>query len=465
VTGLGRRSIIVTGVVCAALTALLLSSTYPRVYSSVATLLLRDDLDVRDEAVFIESEAMRDHVAERLGVDSLPPPATAITFSDAQLVEIVIESGDAITAATVANAYAESYIELREPIPDPVGYESAMADLRQSITGTTETIAALDAKGELSPEDQLLREIFVEQLADFEQQLDTLEGDPDRLGEVEMVPAATIDDPASVPGSPDTPKVVRLVLLAAAAGLVIGLIAWAILNRLDDTLRRPNDVAALRRRTPIIGRIPHDPSLQRRPATTRRRIDDTSLTSVHALRDEVLFLGLDEAIRVIQVCGASKGAGATTIATELALALSEYSTVALVDLDLRSPNIHRMVGFEGGPGLVDVLDDEPIDMTLHPVNERLAVIGAGRPPARPLGLLSRVRLDTMVDELRDRFDVVVLDTPDMAEFGDSTMIARLADAVIVVTRLGHTSAAEARSACRELDRVRAPILGFVVNDI
>ncbi|MEK7422521.1 MAG: CpsD/CapB family tyrosine-protein kinase [Actinomycetota bacterium] len=464
-TGLGRRSILVTAVVCAVGASLLLSATYNRVYQAEATLLLRDDLEPRDEAVLLGSESVRSSVAQFLGVDELPPRATIEPREGTQLIRIVVRSGDARTAAIVANAYADTYIDLRGTGPDTSDYDAALADLRASITGTTEAIAAINEQGELSADNELLRQLYADQLDALEQQLADLLADPTSLGEVDLVAAATYDTKATVPGSPERPQMLRAALLAAAAGLVIGLLAMFIGTRSDDTLRRPDDLAAIRRKIPIIGRIPHDPALRRRPALHRRRLDDTSLTAVHAMRDEVLFLGLDRTLRVIQVCGAARDAGATTIATELALALSEYSSVVLVDLDLRSPEIHRMVGVDDSIGMVDNLDAESIDMTLHPVQERLAVITAGKPPVQPLGLLSRMRLDAMMGELRDRFDVVVLDTPDLGTYGDSTMIARLADAVILVTRRGHTSTAAVRSACRELERVKAEILGFVVNDL
>jgi polysaccharide biosynthesis transport protein len=462
-----RRSIVATAVFSAVIASLLLTATYDRVYRAEAVLLMRDDVDVAKEVVLMRSLPMRAAVAHRLGAEGAPEPTIERRGSTQQL-SIVVRSGDPATAAAVANAYADAYIEYRGTTPDTSAYDRAMADLDASLVVAQHAIDTIESRrdvyGNLTPDDQLLRQLFAAQLADLEVQVDALRNDPASLVNAQQLPAATVQTKATLPGEPVEPRVVRSALIAALAGLLIGIIAIVIAERNDDTLRHTNDLLAIRRRMPIIGRIPHDPSLQRRPVNHRRRIDDASVSSVHLMRDEVLFLGLEPPTRVIQVCGASPGSGATTIATELALALSDYSSVVLVDLNLRSPDIHHVLGVDDSIGLVDNLDTESIDMTLYPVEERLAVITAGRPPAQPLGMLSRVRLDMMMAELRDRYDVVVLDTPDLQTYGDSTMIARLADAVIVVTRLGVTPTSAVRNACRELERVRATIMGFVVND-
>ena len=460
---LRTRTIVCTAVGCAVFASLALTATYHRVYRAEATLVLRADLDPLDEVVLLRSESLRTTVAARLGTTTLPPEPTITARAGTQQIDIVVRSGDAFTAAAVANAYAATYIDARGAAADTSAHDQAVADVDASIIVAEQAIATLDGNAELSSDDEVLRQLFVDQLADLRVQLAELEAAaPGGTGALEA--AATLQPKATLPGTPEQPRVVRRALFAAAAGLLIGLGAILVAGRADDTLQRSAELGTIRRRIPIIGRIPHDGSLAHRPLSRRRRIDDISATSVNALRDEVLFLGLEPPTRVILICSASPGAGATTVATELAIALSDYSSVVLVDLDLRSPQIHEMLGMDDTLGVVDNLNAESIDMTLYPVEERLSVIAAGRPQVRPLGMLSRVRLDEMMAELRDRYDVVVLDAPNLETYGDATMIARLADAVIVVARLGHTSATSVRSACRELERVGAPIMGFVVND-
>lgn len=461
----GRRTVLVVAVLGAVAASMLLTALSPRVYRAEATVLLRDGSNAAVEAQLIGSGVIRFGVGQRLGIETLPPPARVTSRSGTQVVSIVVRSGHAATAAVVANTYAATYIDLRGPAPDISDFEDAVADLEEQIATLRIAIDNIDNATVTNPDDKVPRDLFVARLSHLELQLATLEADPTSLGDIDIVPAATIDEKATPPGKAEEPRPARTAGLAALAGLLIGVIAIGVAERSNDALRDVSELNAIRRRVPVIGQIPHDAALQIRPSVGRRRVDDTSYTSIHGLRDEVLLIGLEPPMRVIQVCAAAPGAGATTIATELAIALSEYSSVALIDLDLRSPEIHHMVGLHNPIGMVDNLDSHPIDLTLFPIQEGLDVIAAGRPPSSPLAVLSRVRLDTMMNEMRDRYDIVVIDSPDLESYGDATMIARLVDAVIVVARVGHTSTSLIRSACHELDSANARIMGFVINDM
>jgi len=201
---------------------------------------------------------------------------------------------------------------------------------------------------------------------------------------------------------------------------------------------------------------------------TKTVIDDTMLP---ASREQYrrLAAALHQAQRangfkVVMVASALAGEGKTLTASNLALTLSESyrRNVLLIDGDLRRPSLHIVFQVPGAPGLSDGLmaAEEP-KLPLHRLSPRLTVLPAGRATSDPIGALTSERMRRLVDEAREVFDWVIIDTPPIGLLTDASLMSSMADGVVLVVKAESTSYEMVSRAVDLLGRDR--LMGVVLN--
>jgi capsular exopolysaccharide synthesis family protein len=164
------------------------------------------------------------------------------------------------------------------------------------------------------------------------------------------------------------------------------------------------------------------------------------------------------------VASAVAGEGKSLTASNLAMTLSESyrRDVLLVDADLRRPSLHTVFQVPGEPGLSDglVTTDDP-KLPLHRVSERLAVLPAGKPTSDPIGALISERMRRLIDEAREVFDWIVIDTPPVGLLTDAALLASMADGVVLVVKAEETPNDMVQRAVEAIGRER--VIGTVLN--
>lgn len=169
--------------------------------------------------------------------------------------------------------------------------------------------------------------------------------------------------------------------------------------------------------------------------------------------------------QMIVVTSSRAGDGKTTTSANLALTMAqEYGQrVVLVEGDLRRPTLAQQFGLQPGPGVVDVLvGAASLESALIEIPDYgLHVLPAGLPTARSGGLIASAALRRLIENLRGRFDRIVIDAPP-ANIADTHEISRIADGVLFVVRAGVTPRAAVEKALEEMDADK--LLGVVLND-
>ena len=174
----------------------------------------------------------------------------------------------------------------------------------------------------------------------------------------------------------------------------------------------------------------------------------------------------DRGLKVVMVASALPGEGKTLTASNLALTLSEsyQRRVLLVDADLRRPSIHQVFSLPNMSGLTDGLRAvEPRKLTVVEVSPQLSVLPAGRPDPDPMSVLTSERMQQVLDEARDRFDWVIVDTPPVGLLPDAHLLAAMVDGTLLVVRAGATPARAVTQATHVIGRER--LLGVVLNRV
>jgi tyrosine-protein kinase Etk/Wzc len=310
----------------------------------------------------------------------------------------------------------------------------------------------------------------------------------------EAVEAGDIDVVAlaHLPSAPLASGASLKLLLGLIMGLILGLVVAYILEALNTSIRRPEDLEAVLH-VPGLAVIPRITSGSRSGASGFRRLigaggskpgkapvgsplagGQTFSIGIEAfrnLRTSLIWSDGGEALKTLVVTSAAPGEGKTLTAANLAVTLAyDGLRVLLVDCDIRRPRVHGLFHLPRAPGLMELLtsSDRPGSPPPPAIREttiaRLSVLPCGALPMNAANLLSSTRMRILLDELKQQFDIIVLDTPPVLATADAGIVGSLTDGVLLVVRAGATDRNAAQRAYQQLANVGARVVGTVLND-
>lgn len=294
-------------------------------------------------------------------------------------------------------------------------------------------------------------------------------------------------DPALPPSHPYKPNWPLGSIAGLLGGGIFGLLAIVMRARTDASVQEPGDAGSLLG-IPELGVIPRAQVGQKGPAVISmmrraKELDSPQIRllpsshsmevadSFRAVLASIIFAGAKEQQRVLVITSANSGEGKTTAAANLAITLANMNRkVLLIDGDIRSPRIHHIFELKNSAGVTDLLKqvqpgdsaiDTAIQETAHP---NLYVLPAGPAVEAGADLLFSSAMPALIDRYRERFDMVLIDTPPMLSMPDARLLGRIADAVILIARAGKTDRAAVQAAYRRLVDDQTHVLGVVLND-
>jgi capsular exopolysaccharide synthesis family protein len=189
------------------------------------------------------------------------------------------------------------------------------------------------------------------------------------------------------------------------------------------------------------------------------------------LQTNLAFARLDDPVKTLVLTSALPGEGKTTTAVNLAIALTDRGlSVLLIDADLRRGQVHNLFGIPREPGLSDVLhgrcDPETARRLIALENGRsLSLLTCGASENSPPAMVGSPRMRSLLHQVRDLYNLVIVDSPPVNILTDAALLGTHADGVVLVARAGSTDASALTYAVEQLGHVRAPVLGVVLNDI
>ncbi len=291
-------------------------------------------------------------------------------------------------------------------------------------------------------------------------------------------------DAAGIPKEVDFPNVPYSALVSVLLGLGLGVVCAFLVESLDNSLRTPDDLASAVELN-CLGVIPRvdlprssksragdtaelDETLQR----LRHLTDSKDWEAYRSLRTAIVYSSLQPPPRSIMVTSPLSGDGRTFTSVNLAVALAQLGArVALIDLDLRNPQIAAILGLdedEEEEGIGSYLSMDVGREVFNYIREtkipNLSVIPAGRIPPNPPELIGSDRMFGALDVLKEGFDVILIDTPPVLDFTDAVVLAPMVDQTILVVKSGTTPRRATQVCVSELSYVRANVLGAVIND-
>jgi tyrosine-protein kinase Etk/Wzc len=322
---------------------------------------------------------------------------------------------------------------------------------------------------------------------------DELRKDFQRAQMAEAVEAGDVDvvSLAHLPSYPISTGFTLKLILGILLGSLLGLVLAYILEALNTSVRRPEDLEAVLH-VPGLAVIPRISSGSRGAVSNFRKLigaggkngkpevgsplsgNQTFSIGIEAfrnLRTSLIWSDGGETLKTLVVTSAAPGEGKTLTAANLAVTLAyDGMRVLLVDCDIRRPRVHGLFHLPRAPGLMELLtaydrpDAPPPPAIRQTTVARLSVLPCGALPMNAANLLSGSRMRMLLEELKQQFDIIVLDTPPVLATADAGIVGSLTDGVLLVVRAGATDRNAAQRAYQQLANVGARVVGTVLND-
>jgi capsular exopolysaccharide synthesis family protein len=270
--------------------------------------------------------------------------------------------------------------------------------------------------------------------------------------------------PPVEPSFPNRPVVLGLVFLASG---FLGMLTILVLELLDRGFRSGQQIEE-QTGTTSLGFIPQTPLgagespyevLSKRPKSAFGE-------AVRTLHWSISLTAPDNPPRSVLITSAGPGEGKTSVATCLALLQHQAGQrVVVIDADTRRPTVHKVLGIDGEPGLLDVLSSRAsLEAALRIVPETgLNVLPAGSATPNAPHLLASQRMDKLLAELLARFDLLIFDSPPVMAVSDARILARKVDATVLAVRWAATRRQAVSLALHQLRADGARIAGAVLT--
>ncbi|OME93897.1 MULTISPECIES: CpsD/CapB family tyrosine-protein kinase [Paenibacillus] len=211
----------------------------------------------------------------------------------------------------------------------------------------------------------------------------------------------------------------------------------------------------------------------------RRSINDSSLiismnpkspiSEVYRLlRTKIQFSSKDQELKTLMVTSTQSGEGKTTTISNLAVTYAqEGKKVLLIDADMRKPSLHRVFSQPNHQGLSTLLTGHTSvqDSIQETINGHLSLLPSGPVPANPAELMDSVVMRELLEQFKQQYDVILIDTPSVLSTSDSVIVSALCDGVVLVVAAGKVRKDYLKKAKEQLDHVNARVLGIVMNKV
>lgn len=189
--------------------------------------------------------------------------------------------------------------------------------------------------------------------------------------------------------------------------------------------------------------------------------------AIRTIRSSILLSDMGEGTKVIAVTSSVPGEGKSTVAFNLAVAMSQTVKTVFVECDMRRPKLAQHGTGWKRRGLAEVLAGRAgiADCLVQFSGSKLDILTAGSVPRDPLEMLSSAKFEALIEQLSTEYEVIVLDTPPVAVVSDAMMASSLATGIVFVLRAGSTPRKLIRRSLSLLSAGAAPVLGVVLNHL
>ncbi len=477
------------------------SSQAPR-YEATARVLLSDNASERtldpssqntgfltremsNELSVAKGEEVRALVEAELGLE----PNVAISPEiDADLLAFRASASRSEQASRYANTWAITYVQVRQQqelaeLNETRATLQARLDqlqqqqdeirrpldaLRRQIRANTDPDVAIRLQQDYDLLNDDLRyelDIIATQAGNAVASLDQL----DLQAELIAVDGNRVVQQAEVPDESANTPLARTLVVVGILGAVLGIALAVLVDNRDTTIRTAADVADATG-LPVVAALPRAPKAQLPdlPVAILNDPQGVHADEVHKARSSLELMAIDNRINSVMVTSANPSEGTSTIASNLALALSSAGNrTVLVDINYRRSAIHTIYGVPQEPGLSELVRREvEASKIAHEVDgeasQDLLVVPSGKVPASAAAFVAQNGFLKTLAWMGSQAEILVIDAPSMLEAPEAHTLARQSDAVLLTVMAGRTTRGDLAETIAILDQMEAMIVGVVL---
>ena len=321
---------------------------------------------------------------------------------------------------------------------------------------------------------QLYREVEVKQqlytaLLNSYQQL--------RIAKAGEIGNVRIVDTAVEPIEPIAPKKLQILILSIFLGGFLGTLLALLRNMMrsgiKDSTQIENELDL-----PVYATVPRSPVQESRinilkkkkniPILAVKNSDDIAIESLRSMRTAIHFALSSARNNLITISGPAPEVGKSFISTNLATILAQSDKrVLIIDADLRRGYLHKYFNLDTQPGLTELLNgQQSLDTVIRPTEvPGLSVISCGKSPANPSELLSSNQFKNLLEQMSEKFDHVIIDTPPVLAVTDGIIISQYTGVNLVIARYAKTQMKELELTLNRFEQAGVKVNGFILNDI
>lgn len=321
---------------------------------------------------------------------------------------------------------------------------------------------------------QLYREVEVKQqlytaLLNSYQQL--------RIAKAGEIGNVRIVDTAVEPIAPIAPKKLQILILSLFLGGFLGTLLALLRNMMrtgiKDSTQIENELDL-----PVYATVPRSPVQESRikilkkkkniPILAVKNSDDIAIESLRSMRTAIHFALSSARNNLITISGPAPEVGKSFISTNLATILAQSDKrVLIIDADLRRGYLHKYFNLDTQPGLTELLNgQQSLDTVIRPTEvPGLSVISRGKSPANPSELLSSNQFKNLLEQMSEKFDHVIIDTPPVLAVTDGIIISQYTGVNLVIARYAKTQMKELELTLNRFEQAGVKVNGFILNDI
>jgi len=304
-----------------------------------------------------------------------------------------------------------------------------------------------------------------------------------KIAEAEKIGNVRIIDQAKARTAPFRPHKKLNLMIGAVLGFILGISLAFVIERFDDTIKTEDEAEQITKLS-VLGTLP----------TIKNKIKNNSLKAIRKkrgkkivesitklitfydpfsveseafqyVRRNLLLNGLNKEIQTLLVTSANPNEGKSTVAANLAITCAQSGLkTLLIDADLRKPNLHTLLQQNKEPGLTDFLVSEMSNIASTKI-ENLDLLSAGVIPNDSSEIFVTLSKLGFIQELKNLYDVIFIDTPPVNIFNDAGIISPLIDGTILVVTARKTLAKDIFKSTRILRMRKSNIIGLVINHL
>lgn len=279
---------------------------------------------------------------------------------------------------------------------------------------------------------------------------------------------ARIVDPAITPELPAKPKKGLIVILAGLLAGLFSVFIILLLHALNNTFKSSEEVED-KLNLPVLGILPVIKNLKgvQVAQAFHKEADRIFSECVRTIRTSVMLSSIDKPHKIVVVTSSVPSEGKSTTAINIADAIGQMENVLLIEADMRRPTISKVLNLAPGtPGLANLIAGHTTyEECIQKLYGGIDTIAAGVVPPNPLELLSSESFKSILNELSEKYDRIIIDSPPVSAVSDSLILSTLAESVIFVIKAEATDKKLVSKSIGALLQNNAPVKGVILSQV